>query len=86
MLKLSGTLVAGAALFLLQFSNLASAQNGDGSEQTFLDEYVFSEESMSQFSYFHASEYDFEGTNPITHESYKAYIINMTSGQWLSGK
>lgn len=62
-----------------------SAQN-DGSQRTALDDYVFSDESLSQYSYNHVSEYDYTGTNPTTGISYSAYCLNMTSGEWLTGK
>ena len=74
-----------AVTTLVALARLASAQN-DGSQQTYLDEYVFSEESLSQYSYFHASDYDYEATNPITGVSYQAYVINMTSGEWRTGR
>ncbi len=53
---------------------------------TDLDDFVFSDESLSQFSWYHSSSYDFEGTNHITNVDYHAYVINMTSGDWLTGK
>ncbi len=65
--------------------SLASGQN-DGSQQTALDEFVFSDESLSQYSFFHASEYDYEETNPVTGGTYRAYVINMTSGDWRTGE
>ncbi len=73
-----------AVATLVALTHSASAQN-DGSQQTFLDEYVFSDESLSQFSYFHAAEYDYQGTNPFTGESFTVYVVNMTSGDWLTG-
>ncbi len=66
------------------FAALVSGQN-DGSQQTDLDDYVFSEESLSQYSWYHASEYDYVATNPKTGIAYTAYVINMTSGEWLTG-
>ena len=57
----------------------------DGSERTPLDDYVYSEESLLQFDWFHAEEYDVNETSIITNETYSAYILNMTSGYWLTG-
>ncbi len=63
---------------------LASGQN-DGSQTTFLDDFVFSDESLSQYSYFHASDYDYRATNPVTGIDYSAHVLNITSGEWLTG-
>ncbi len=60
--------------------------SNDGSERTALDDFVFSDESLEQFSWFHASEYDFHDISPFTNIGYTAYMINMTSGDWLTGK
>lgn len=80
----------GLKLAALSFAVLLSApttalEQNDGSERTHLDEFVFSEESLSQFSFFHAEDFDFEAVNPITGGSYRAYILNMTSGEWRTG-
>ncbi len=82
MSKHFGTLTLTALAALAHF---VSGQS-DGSQQTALDEYVFSDESLSQYSYSHVSEYDFEGINSETNEAYQAYVINMTSGEWRTGK
>ncbi len=66
-------------------ASLTKADN-DGSQRTALDDYVFSEENLEQFSWFHASQYDFHATNPVTRVGYTAYMVNMTSGEWLTGE
>lgn len=76
--------IATALVILLKCSHFVLAQN-DGSQTTFLDDFVFSDESLSQYSYFHASEYDYVTTNPVTGIGYSAYVLNITSGEWLTG-
>ena len=57
----------------------------DGSQRTALDDFVFSKESLKQFSWYHVKEYDFRRVNVITNVSYNAYVLNLTSGMWLTG-
>ncbi len=71
-------------IFAAALAVLVSAQN-DGSQRTALDDFVFSDESLSQFSWYHSSEFDYVGTNPWTGVGYSAYVLNMTSGEWLTG-
>ena len=66
--------------------HLEGPLKNDGTQKTPLDEYVYSQESLSQFSWFHAEEFDFAGTNIFTNVSYQAYVLNMTSGLWQSGQ
>lgn len=57
----------------------------NGTQRTPLDDFVYSQESMDQFSWFRADSFDFEGTNVVTNISYRAYVLNMTSGYWQTG-
>ena len=84
-----GVCLAAIALSLGLYFGLREQDQGqvfnDGSQRTPLDDYVYSQDSLDQFSWFHASEYDFNRTSMITNGSYSAFVINMTSGYWLSG-
>ena len=64
--------------------NLIFPPKNNGSQRTPLDDYVYSAESMQQFEWFHAEEFDYSAINEITNESYTAHIINMTTGAWLT--
>lgn len=58
----------------------------NGSQRTALDDFVYSEDSLNQFSWFHSDNFDFNGTSVVTNGSYSAYVINITSGYWQTGK
>ena len=58
----------------------------NGTQRTPLDDFVYSDKSLSEFTWFHASEFDFNGTNGLTNVSYTAHVLNMTSGTWQTGK
>ena len=58
----------------------------NGSQHTPLDDFVFSNESLHQFSWKRAENFDFSGKSQVTNTSYNAYVVNMTSGEWLNGK
>ena len=60
-------------------------EKNDGTQQTPLDDFVFSEESRSQFYWTRAEEFDFNRTDMVTNIPFNAYVLNMTSGQWLTG-
>ena len=57
----------------------------NGTQRTALDDYVFSNDSLDQFTYDRAVGFDFNGTDRLTNVSYQAYVLNMTSGMWLTG-
>ncbi len=73
------------SIIVAALATLVSGQN-DGTQQTALDDFVFSEQSLSQFSWYHASEYDYVATNSETGIAYTAHVLNMTSGEWLTGR
>ena len=60
-------------------------EKNNGSQRTPLDDFVFSEESLSQFYWNRVDQYDYSDTSLITGIGYKVYVLNMTSGQWLTG-
>ena len=61
-------------------------QKNNGTQRTPLDDYVFSNESLGQFSWERAYDFNFNRTDAITNTSFNAYVLNMTSGMWLTGK
>lgn len=81
----AASVAAAALLLLLAVAAPPAASQNDGSQRTALDDFVFSEESLSQFSYFHAEEYDWDGRAPFTQVGFHAYVLNMTSGEWQTG-
>ena len=56
----------------------------DGTQHTPLDDYVFSNESISQYHWERVPDLDFNGTDLFTKVSWNAYVVNLTSGMWLT--
>ncbi len=79
-----GNMMKYTIIFAAAIAALVSAQN-DGSQQTPLDDFIYSQESLDQFSWYHASEFDYVATNPTTGIAYTAHVLNVTSGDWLTG-
>ena len=51
-----------------------------------LDDFVYSDESLSQFEFQPMPEYDMEGTYIFDSDvSWYGHVLNVTSGLWLTG-
>ncbi len=52
-----------------------------------LDDFVYSDESLSQFEFYPIPEYDMDGVClPDSEVTWHGYVLNVTSGLWLTGK
>ena len=57
----------------------------NGTQKTAMDEFVYSQESLNQYSWFHAAQFDYNDTSAVTNASYTAHVLNLTSGEWRTG-
>ena len=58
----------------------------NGTQLTPLDEFVYSQTNIDDFSWVRSEAFDFNGTNVVTNLTYQALVLNMTTGYWQTGK